>query len=69
MKPQAIIFQMVNNFNWRNKLDVEASNNGEELAEIREAYKKLTEKQKPELPAPVDKAGDKGIAGQENNRG
>lgn len=56
MKPQAIIFQMVNNFGWRNKLEVEANDHAEELSEIREAYRKLTEKQ--ELPSgenPVEK--------------
>lgn len=44
MKPQAIIFQMVNNFGWRNKLDVEATSNSEELSEIRDAYRALLAK-------------------------
>lgn len=72
MKPQAIIFQMVNNFGWRNKLEVEANNHAEELSEIREAYRKLTEKQKLEAALPalevskaesVDNSGDMGTGG------
>jgi len=59
MKPQGIIFHMVNNFGWRNKIDVEANDHSEELSEIREAYRKLTEKQK-ELPARGESQADKG---------
>src|SRR3990167_6380228 len=69
MKPQAIIFSMVNNFGWRNKLDVEATSNSEELGEIRSAYRGLLEKQKtiegvkPEKPA--DNPKEPEIAGGE----
>ncbi len=44
MKPNGTIFQMVNNFGWRNKLDVEGSSNSEELSEIRSAYQALLSK-------------------------